>query len=295
MHQMAIPRRYLPSISLLSAFEAVARTGSVAEAARELDLTQGTVSRLVQSLEAQLDVMLFRRVRKRLIPTEAARVYGVEVAGALGRIGQATLAVTTAPDSGTLTLAILPTFGAHWLAPRLPAFLNAHPGITLNLATRLRPFDFLTEGFDAAIHFGRADWPGAGHVTIFEERIVAVAAPSLAEGFARPDSLLAAALLQIESRPNAWRVWFAAHGVAAAPPRGMAFDQFAPMMQAAIHGIGVALLPEFLARDAIADGRLAALGQGAVAGQGSYRLVWPEARGDFAPLVAFRAWIAGLA
>lgn len=68
------------------------------------------------------------------------------------------------PEGGTLNLAILPTFGARWLAPRLPRFLQAHPGITVNLATRLRPFDFDEMGLHAAINFGPEarigrDWP----------------------------------------------------------------------------------------------------------------------------------------
>lgn len=66
------PRRFLPSISLLSAFEAVLRTGSTAAAARELDLTQSTVSRLVQNLEQQLDRPLFECYRQKLIPIQSA-------------------------------------------------------------------------------------------------------------------------------------------------------------------------------------------------------------------------------
>jgi len=57
------PRRFLPSISLLNAFEAVARTGSTATAARELGLSQSTVSRLIQNLEGQIGCTLFHRQR----------------------------------------------------------------------------------------------------------------------------------------------------------------------------------------------------------------------------------------
>ena len=69
---MALPRRLLPSISLLTAFEAVCRTGSTLAAARDLDLTQGAVSRLIQNLEAQLGVQLFLREGRRLQPTDRA-------------------------------------------------------------------------------------------------------------------------------------------------------------------------------------------------------------------------------
>lgn len=291
---MAVPRRYLPSMRLLVAFEAVCRTGGAAAAARELNLTQGTVSRLVQALEAQLGVALFRRERRRMVPTEAARAYAAEIGRAIDAVGRATVAVTAAPGTGVLALAILPTFGTHWLAPRLPGFLRANPGITVNLSTRLRPFDFAAEGLDAAIHFGRADWPGAEHLKLMDERLMACAAPDLAArlGLAGPADVPRAPLLALETRPGGWRAWLRHHGIEAQPPKGMVFDQFATMMQAAIHGIGVALLPEFLAAETVAEGRLVALAEPAATGQGSYHLVWPAGRADWPPLVAFRAWIA---
>jgi len=291
---MAFPRRFLPSMSLLVAFEAVCRTGSAAAAARELSLTQGTVSRLVRALEDRLGTPLFRRERKRLIPTEAARAYAAEVARATDILGRATVALASAPGSGVLNLAILPTFGTHWLAPRLARFLSANPGVTVNLSTRLRPFDILAEGFDAAIHFGRPDWPEAGHLELFGERLIACAAPALARGLglAGPADVPRAPLLALDTRPGGWRGFFRHHGIAGEPRPGMVFDQFATMMQAAIHGLGLALLPEFLAGEAVADGRLVALAPPAATGQGSYHLVWPLARAGWPPLAAFRAWIA---
>jgi DNA-binding transcriptional LysR family regulator len=291
---MSRPRRYLPSLSLLTAFEAVLRSGSTAAAARELDLTQGAVSRLVQNLETQIGQPLFVRERRRLIPTEAARAYGRDITRALDLIARASMELSANPGGGVLSLAILPAFGTRWLAPRLPAFLSAHPGITINLATRLKRFNFAAEGFDAAIHFGADDWRGAGHLHLFDETLVACAAPAFlaAHPVAGPADLTGLPLLQIETRPTAWTDWFRAQGVSAALPRGMLFDQFAPMTQAAIHGLGVALLPEFLAAPEMAEGRLAPVCGGAVAGVGAYWLVWPETRAAYPPLVALRDWLA---
>ena len=227
---MPRPRRFLPSVSLLAAFEAVLRTGSTAAAARELDLTQGAVSRLIQSLEAQLGRRLFDRHRRRLMATEAARAYGRDITRALDLIQRASMELSANPGGGVLSLAILPAFGTRWLAPRLGAFLVAHPGVTINLATRLRRFNFDAEGFDAAIHFGTDDWRDAGHMKLFEERLTACAAPELlaANPVRHAADLRALPLLQIETRPTAWAAWFAAQGVEAPPVRGMLFDQFAP-------------------------------------------------------------------
>ncbi|BCH35691.1 LysR family transcriptional regulator [Mesorhizobium sp. L-8-10] len=288
------PRRFLPSISLLSAFEAVLRTGSTAAAARELDLTQGAVSRLIQNLEVQLGRPLFDRHRRKLIPTEAARAYGRDITRALDTIQRASMELSANPEGGTLSLAILPAFGTRWLAPRLGGFLAAHPGVTINLATRLKRFSFEAEGFDAAIHFGVDDWRDAGHMKLFEERLTACATPGFLEGKAIKSigDMRTLQLLQLETRPTAWEAWFEAQGVAPCPVQGMLFDQFATMTQAAIAGLGVALLPEYLAEPEIAEGRLVSLFTPAVSSVGAYWLVWPKARANYLPLEAFRAWLA---
>lgn len=292
---MAYPRRTLPSLSLLSAFESVCRTGSTLAAARDLDLTQGAVSRLIQNLEDQLGVALFIRDRRRLVPTEGALAFARDVGKALDLVSRGAVRLrSNAGGGGTLSLSILPTFGTRWLAPRLPAFLAAHPGITVNLGTRVRPFDFAAEGFDAALHYGAEDWPGASFQKLFGERMMACCAPDflVRNQIGQAADLMRLPLLQLETRPHAWSVWFARKGVAARAPQGMFFDQFAPMMQSAIYGLGVALLPMFLARPELAEGRLVAAWGAPEPGDGSYYLVWPDTAAAYLPLVAFREWLA---
>ncbi len=288
------PRRFIPSVSLLSAFEAVLRTGSTAAAARELDLTQSTVSRLVQNLESQLGHPLFERHRQRLIPTQAAQAYGRDITRALDLIQRSSMEFVTNPGGGALSLSILPAFGTRWLAPRLGDFLAKNPGVTLNLATRLKRFNFAAETFDAAIHFGADDWRDAGHLKLFEERMTACISPALAaeHPVRSPADMAGLSLLQLETRPTAWQRWFAAQGGEAPAITGMLFDQFATVTQAAIAGLGVALLPDFLADTEIREGRLTPVLKRSIAGAGSYWLVWPEARADYPPLKAFRDWLA---
>ncbi|MCB1397334.1 MAG: LysR family transcriptional regulator [Rhodobacter sp.] len=286
------PRRFLPSISQLAAFDAVVRHQSVTAAAEELNLTQSTVSRLIQSLETQLGKELFARQRKRLLPNAVALVYQREVARALDRIQRASMAVVVNPEGGTLTLAVLPTFASRWLGPRLGRFLATHPGVSVNVSTRTQRVDLREAGFDAAIHFGTDDWPGVEHLKLFDERMTACAAPDLAAGLNGDAALARAPLLHLESRPAAWGDWFAAQGLPAPAGAGMLVDQFAVMVQAAISGLGLALLPEYLARDEIAAGRLVPIGAPAVAIGGAYWLTWPPERTDDAPLRAFRAWLS---
>lgn len=280
-------RRLLPSMSQLAAFEAVCRTGSTQSAAVDLSLTQGAVSKLIQSLEGQIGVALFLREGRRLAATEAAETFARDVGRALDLVSRGALRVRSTTGGGTLALAVLPGFGTRWLAPRLPGFLAAHPGVTVNMGTRLEPFDLAGEGFDAAIHYGAATWPEAEHLKLFDERLLVIGSRPLPGG---PEALARQPLLQLETRPEAWADWFAARGLGGAQRLGMVFDQFAPMIEAAAHGLGVALVPEFLVQSDLAEGRLTALTDPAP-GSGAYYLVWPRGHDDAPPLRAFRDWI----
>ncbi len=287
------PRRFLPSLRLLLALDAVVRHRSVTAAAKELDLTQSTVSRLIQSLEEQLGTKLFTRQRKRLVPNAAALAYQREVGAALDLIQSASTRVVANPDGGTLSLAVLPTFATRWLGPRLGQFLQSHPGVSVNLATRIKRFDFSGEVFDAAIYYGPADWPNVAHLKLFEERATACAAPDFIarSGLDAPADLANYPLLYLESRPGAWGDWFQAHNVDLHVGGGMMVDQFSMMIQAAISGIGIALLPDYIAQAEIAEGRLQALHTQAVPMRGAYWMVWPEEKSDVPPLIALRNWL----
>lgn len=286
-----LPRRYLPPIPALMALEAVDRLGTASEAAKELNLTQGAISRALQGLEQQLGVPLLIRERQRLRLTLAGQEYVAEVRKALHLLASASITLRANPTGGSLNLAILPAFGMHWLAPRLARFSQTHPEVTLNLSTRLRPFDFATTQFDAAVHYGRQDWPGVQYLKLMEEAVIAVAAPGFKSLSAATD-ILDHPLLQLESRTGDWGRWLAHHGHPGQRPPGMMFDQFATLTQGAIHGMGAALIPTFLIQRELAEGRLIPVFGPPVRALGSYFLVWPDTRPDRAPLRSLRDWLA---
>jgi len=287
-----LARRYLPSIPSLLALEAVDRLGTASAAAAELNLTQGAVSRQLQVLEGQLGVDLLIRDKHRLRLTPAAQDFVAEARAALHRLDQAALALRANPSGGSLNLAILPAFGMHWLAPRLAKFAGLHPEVTVNLSTRLKPFDFTESRFDAAIHYGRQDWAGVDYLKLTEEEILAVASPALAS-ISSVQQALTLPLLQLDSRTGDWGRWLAHHGSAGLRPPAMMFDQFATMQQAAIHGMGAALLPVYLINRDLAEGRLVPLFGPPIRALGSYYLVWPKDRPKRAPVTSFIAWLGG--
>jgi LysR family glycine cleavage system transcriptional activator len=285
-----LPRRYLPPIPALMALEAVDRLGTASEAAKELSLTQGAISRALQSLEQQLGVPLLIRERQRLRLTPAGRDYVAEVRKALHLLASASITLRANPTGGSLNLAILPAFGMHWLAPRLARFAQTHPEVTINLSTRLRPFDFTGSSFDAAIHYGRQDWPGVAYLKLMDEEVLAVAAPGFPK-LTKATDLLSHPLLQLESRTGDWGRWLAHHGAPGLRPPGMLFDQFATLTQGAIHGMGAALIPTFLIQRELAEGRLIPIFGPPVPALGSYYLVWPNSLPERAPLRSLRLWL----
>ncbi len=293
---MQLHRRFLPPMSLLCAFEAAARHGSFTAAAAELHLTQSAVSRQIRALEERLGMELFTRERQTVRLNAAGQSYAQEVRAALQRIATATLGARSNLQGGSLSLAILPTFGTRWLAPRLPQFFQQHQGITLNLTTRLSQFDFEREDVDAAIHFGEPHWSGAELAFLMSETVLPACSPAFAQqhGIGQAADLLGLPLLHLASRPDAWRRWFGEHAVNFVhADQGMVFDQFATVAQAAMAGVGVALLPRFLIERDLHQGDLVSALPHLPDMESAerYYLAWPKHRATYPPLLALREWL----
>ena len=292
---MNTPRSVTPSLAALQAFEAAARLESFTRAAEELHLTQGAVSRQVATLEASLGLKLFERIRQRIVPTEAGRAYAAEIRDILSRLQTATLSTMAMKNvGGTLSLALLPTFGTRWLIPRLPDFFACHPEIAIDFSTRIVPFDFAREPFDAAIHFGDPTWPGTAAHRLMGEMIVPVASPAFLEREAikRPEDLVRVPLLRQATRPQGWAEWFEAQGLDPETARpGPRFEQFAMVAQAAVAGLGVAVVPRFLIEDELKSGQLVIPFDRPVESRQSYWLVYPTAQGERPALRIFRDWL----
>jgi LysR family glycine cleavage system transcriptional activator len=280
-------RRLFPPMSALLAFDAVVRLGSFTAAARALDMTQGAVSRQVAALEGQLGAALLARGTRPVLPTAAGRSYALQVRTALQALETGARGLGAAPTDGVLRLAILPTFGTRWLMPRLPGFIRRHPEVTLQFTTRIGRFDMAAEGVDAAIHSGRAEWPGARLTLLMAERVRPMAAPALLAG-RRAGDLEGLALLGLATRPRGWAEWRAAQGLAPGPDPAQTFEQVATLAQAAAAGLGVALLPAFLIAPELQSGALVPAGPDAPSGTGYYFAENPDTP---APTALFRDWL----
>jgi len=288
-------RRKIPSTAALTAFEAAARHQSYTKAADELAVTQSAVCRQVAGLEEFLGVRLFRRSRRGVALTEAGLAYSRVVAARLDEVERDTLELMARGAEGaTLELGVVPTFATKWLLPRLPSFMQRHPGIGVNLTSRARPFLFDDSGLDAAIHAGEAKWPGTEGVFLMHEQLVAVCHPRLIA----PKTTLTKAdwrrqpLLQLGTRPYAWRQWFASMGLEVEGDlSGPRLELFSMLIEAAIQGMGIALIPPFLVEDELKRGLLIKASHHIFPSDRSYHLIYPEGQAENAALMAFRAWI----
>ena len=289
---MIAPRRFLPSIPSLLALEAVDRLGSATAAGQELALTHSAVSRQLKVLEGQLGVTLLVREGKGLTLTAAGASYARSVRDCLQDLAQASLRLRASGPRDSLSLALPPSFGLYWMGPRLHAFLRAHPEILVNQSTRSARFDFAREKFDAAVHYGPEDWPGVHYLPLTRDRVIPMAAPGLlAGGPLTAEAIRGRPLLHLDSRPGAWEEWFTQHGVEAGQLRGMLFDQFIPMAEAAAAGFGLALLPDFLAEAERARGRLVPAFPDYLEMDRSYALVWPRNAEPKPALDLLIAWL----
>lgn len=289
-------RRVLPSLSALTVFEASARHGSFTRAAEELKLTQSAVSKQIRGLEEFLGVPLFERVRQRILLTEAGRAYLKSVREALEIMEAATMEALAFQGSGSaLNIATLPTFGTRWLAPRLGSFAAAHPRIALNITARVWPFDLVEENLDVAIYFGTEPWSGGHSDWLMGEVAVPVAAPALLapQGPLRQIRDLARVqLLHHRARPRAWQDWLGAAGAPSVNAfHGIRFEQFEMIIQAALAGVGIALVPRFMIAEELKAGSLIVPFDRPIESGGGYYLVCGERKRGLPAVIAFRDWI----
>ncbi|MGG5288359.1 LysR family transcriptional regulator [Pseudomonas shirazensis] len=288
-------RRKIPSTTALICFEAAARHESYTKAALELALTQGAVCRQIAALEAFLNVELFRRSRRGVQLTEAGLSYSRQVSTQLDAVERDTLSVMRQQGANVIELAVVPTFGTQWLLPRLKDFQQRHPEVTVNLTNRTRPFLFADTAFDAAIYFGDGDWSGTESHRLMSENPLPVCSPSLLQG--QPElsakQISELPLLQQTTRPYAWRQWFSSLELnIERDMTGPRYELFSMLAQAAMHDMGVALIPPFLIQQELQQGRLVVANRHALSSTKAYYLMIPERKVASASLRAFRDWLA---
>lgn len=284
-----------PSTMSLVCLEASARLRSFTAAAQELHLTQGAVSRQIMALESRLDLKLFVRRRDAVVLTEAGRYYLDEVGPILQRLERATANVMALKGrGGTLALSVGASLGSYWLIPRLPGFTRAHSEITLNFATRVGSVDFKSMPVDASLEFGDGKRAGLHNDFVLPLAMAPYAAPAwiAKNGKSLSSSTPMSELVHHTTVLDAWKKWFDHAGIQIGTGQeGPRYELMSMALNAAVAGLGAVLLPDFMAGDAVATGRLRRLSKKQWVSTRGYYLVYPEESSTLEALTVFRAWL----
>lgn len=283
--------RRLPPYFALRALEAAARHRSYSRAAEELAVTHGAVSQQIRRLEAELGARLFRRQGNGMIPTPQAQRLAERIAVAQTILGDAVKEFTSSASCDALVVSIDPQLGVRWLPPRLPRLLADPAGANLDLRFEDRLADFVTDGVDVGLRYGRGEEPGVECALLFREQLFPVCSPSLAghEAIRRPQDLLKLPLLRHTHRP--WRLWFSGFGLPEPPPSGPEFEDSLMIAEAAAQGMGVALARSSIVQQDLESGRLVRLLPEAVENDFAFYVAWRADNPKLARIHALRDWL----
>jgi DNA-binding transcriptional LysR family regulator len=287
-------RRKIPSNSALLAFEAAARHGSFARAAQELARTEGAVSRQIGRLEEFLGITLFERAGNRVRLAPNGTRYAEQVREILDRLERDSLYLMGQPTEGcSIDIAAIPTFATRWLIPRLKRFQGRHPNITVHIAERMEPFILAGSGFDAAVHFVHPAWTGMHQQPLLEEVLVPVCSPELLADAGADASLDTLPRLHRRQNPDAWQRYAQENGMALTNSAvGARFDLHSMVIEAALAGLGVALVPRLYIEAELAQGRLVAPWPDGKTMAKTFCLVLPESiELSAGPVQAFAGWL----
>ncbi|MDB5628011.1 MAG: transcriptional regulator, LysR family [Tardiphaga sp.] len=287
----------LPSLNGLRAFEAAARHLSFTLAADELNVTQTAISHQIKRLEHELGVRLFIRQNRALALTPEAKDYLPGIRAAFDDLRSATDRLRRRDNDHVLTVSTLASLAMKWLMPRLSAFQQAHPGIDVRVTTSTALVDFRDGDVDAAIRYGRGQWPGLRADWLTADEVFPVCSPELLKGdkpLRCPDDLAHHTLLHSSGGyDDDWRLWLTAAGLPAdlSKRAGLSFDMIFVALQAAIDGLGVAIARTSYVEADIASGRLVVPFDMSWPVDAGFYLVSPEGRADTPKLRAFREWL----
>ncbi len=283
-------------LNFLPTFVAVAKLENLRAAAESLHLTHSAVSQQIGEIESRLGFALFDRRGRRIHLNAAGQALLRHAAPALAQVDDGVQAAAAAAAGAVqgLRVTMLPSFAQRWFLPRLGLWRAQHPDIAIEIDASFDIIDLQRDGFHAAIRTGPGPWPGLVQERLYDSPtpFVAVAAPHIAQRL-NTGKLADMAREPLLGDTEVWERWFAAAGVRARVSPVATFNDVGLMLQAAEQGLGLAVVRELLAADALRDGRLARLFDVSVLLEGvrAYSLVYPPALKEWPPLIALRGWL----
>jgi LysR family glycine cleavage system transcriptional activator len=287
-------RRRLPPLNSLKAFESAARLGGFNQAAAELHVTHGAISRQIQLLEDYLGVAMFRRLTRRVVLTEAGRIYLAEIGAALDRIALATAQHLQPERIRLLRVNATPTVTLRWLIPRLSSFHLSHPATEVRLTTSNAPVAAVEEPCDIILRRGADDVPGFNVAWTLADFRIPVCSPTLLTRapLRRLRDLEQHTLLHAATRPGVWPDWLRAAKMPDLKPRqSLVLEHSYQTLQGALDGLGVAAASLPMVADDLAAGRLILPFPEPKLPAEGYRAYIPKSKAKEPSVIAFCEWL----
>jgi len=283
----------------LTAFVEVARRQSFAQAARQLDRHVSAVSRAVAALESRLGVRLLQRTTRRVALSAAGRNYFTRCEALLAEFEGADAEVRDLGASlrGTLRVSAATGSGQTLLAPVVAQFLAAHPLLTLDLQLTNRYVDLIEEGYDLALRVGALADSRLVVRRLAPSRRILIASPQYLERRGAPRSPRQlpehdCLVLDIGTRPQSWELK-SGRARSTLEVRGPMHSNNTLALLGACHGgLGIALLPEFVATAPLGDGALRRVLPAWASPEQAIYAVYPTARFIPAKVRAFVDFLA---
>lgn len=242
------------------AFVRVAETGSFARASARMGLSKSIVSRRVARLEAEFGAKLLTRTAAGAQRTTVGEAYYLRAANILAELEAAKEAVAHAVTqlSGPIRLAAPLSFGTMHLAPALAEFAAAHPTVELDTVFEDRLVDLVGGGFDVAIRIGNLADSSLVARRIAPVRRVLLAAPAYLDAHGVPAHPRKIAGRSVITYANAdrWRFRVGDRWIDVRGTPVLRADNGEMLRAAAVAGLGLVILPSFIAAPAIANGTL---------------------------------------
>lgn len=292
-------KKRLPPLMSLRTFEVVARHLSLIKAADELCVTPAAVSHQIRTLEAHLGLALFRRNGRSIILTDAGQACLPGIRDGFERLSDAISQLETLGEGGVITVSVAPSFAVKWLVPRLDRFQEQFPNVDVRVAASNQLANFANDNVDVAIRYGSGRYPDLEVERLLPEAIFPVASPELAARLKTPDDLASVTLVHDDSPDDdqscpTWQMWLRAAGINDVDwNRGPRFTQSSLVLEAALHGKGVALAKATLAEADLKAGRLVRLFGDQTPIDFAYYIVGPQRKLKLPKVAAFIDWLRG--
>jgi len=289
-------KKTCPTIQELLAFDAVARYESLTRASSALFVSVSGVSKQLAGLEEFLGRPLFQKIGRGVRLTPLGREYWNKISPSLRNIEMATFeARSGSAGDGVIALASAPTFLTKWLIPRLAEFRRHHPAVTFSFREHLEPHEAVPPDVDAAVRYGSGDWHGVVSDYIAGRRFVCICSPDLMKPRKKSpgvgDVLMQTLLHHDQAPPTAWQHWAETNGLDESQTlAGPRFAQYSAVIQAAVSGFGVALVPRILVEEELRAGSAVAIGASIEVEQG-HHLCFRAERLERPVFAAFRSWL----